>query len=124
MPRRYYLRSRPPMIGTHPAGATEKEAWYPSRPIPGEATGFYVWGWVEYDSPLSLEQIWQYELLPGNPVEQAEYAFYREGNRVPDEVEWLKGDYLDCSLEFLDKNTKSESPLGCLYRAALVLKER
>ena len=58
---RYYLRARPPMPGTIPAGAYDVEA-YDYRTFQADA-GRDVWGWAEYKRELTAQEINDYELI-------------------------------------------------------------
>lgn len=52
----------------------------PGRRIPCEATGDRrALGWVDYEKPLSLDTVRHWSLWPADRVEQAELAFFREG---------------------------------------------
>lgn len=57
---RYYLKNRPPAIGTHPKGAVNVESF--DRRIEVEP-GIYAWGYVDYTSPLSFDEVYNYELV-------------------------------------------------------------
>uniref|UniRef100_A0A6M3XIG7 Defence against restriction A C-terminal domain-containing protein n=1 Tax=viral metagenome TaxID=1070528 RepID=A0A6M3XIG7_9ZZZZ len=57
---RYYYLHRPPGIGTQPKGFINHESWLPARTTPHGRTAF---GWVEYDRPLTPEEISGYELF-------------------------------------------------------------
>lgn len=61
---RYYYSHRPPGIGTQPGGFINHEPWLPARTAPHGRTAF---GWVEYDRPLSPEEISGYELFEDEP---------------------------------------------------------
>lgn len=56
---RYYLTMRPPAPGTFPRGATGCED-FGGKVDTGH--GFKAWGWVEYERPLTPEQVDAYEL--------------------------------------------------------------
>ena len=57
---RYYYAHRPPSIGTQPEGFINHESWLPAKTTPHGRTAF---GWVEYDRPLTPEEISGYELF-------------------------------------------------------------
>lgn len=57
---RYYYSHRPPGIGTQPEGYINYESWMPATTTPHGRTAF---GWVEYDRPLTNEEITGYELF-------------------------------------------------------------
>ena len=59
---RYYCRARPPMIGGIPnsVNLVNAEAFEERRYIP--EVDCMAWGWVEYDQPLTLDEIFDYEL--------------------------------------------------------------
>ncbi len=62
---RYYYRNRPPGIGTQPAGFIGTEEWLPIGLTPNKRSAF---GWVEYDRPLSQDEIRAYELFEDEPT--------------------------------------------------------
>ncbi len=57
---RYYYSHRPSGIGTQPEGYINYESWLPAATTPHGRTAF---GWVEYDRPLTPEDISRYELF-------------------------------------------------------------
>ena len=61
---RYYCKARPPMIGGVPNRKTlvlvNAEAFDERRYVP--EVDCMAWGWVEYDHPLTLDEIFDYEL--------------------------------------------------------------
>lgn len=59
---RYYLTQRPPAPGTFPNGASSLES-YDYRQLVVEI-GRPAWGWVEFETPLTDKQIFDYELTP------------------------------------------------------------
>lgn len=56
---RYYLKNRPPSIGTHPAGAVLVEAFDKRLEV---ATGLYAWGYADYEKPLTVAEVENFEL--------------------------------------------------------------
>lgn len=62
---RYYLTQRPPMPGTFPSGATKVVSFDDRTKIKNLARG--AWGYVEYATPLDLEEIGDYELMEAGP---------------------------------------------------------
>lgn len=65
---RYYCRYRPPMPGAIPRKGLTNMAdfnW------PQSVDGVGAWGWVEYDHPLTDEEVRDYELAASknNPLE-------------------------------------------------------
>jgi len=78
MTYRYYLRNRPPSIGTHPNNPDKVEGYNPRQPAP--ISGYLSWGYVEYGAPLSNESIANYELfedrvtMPSKVVELVKFA--------------------------------------------------
>ena len=124
----YLYRNRPPSIGCQPDGyiPEETQAWMPARRHPDVITadvpprhlaGFYFLGRVVYPDPLTPEQVWQYELHPEDPIEWAEYVFWREGP----EAAWLREDYLMQSIEVLQQALDDFNSPKAL--AALILKQ-
>lgn len=94
MPRKYYLLNRPPCIGTHPKGAITMQAWMPAVQI---EAGHLALGWVEYDDPLPLHQVWTYELWPADRTEQCAFYFFNHFDRNYREAEHYArefGDYV------------------------------
>ena len=59
--RRYYLTQRPPQIGAYPKGAKKVVALGERRRVDGCARS--VWGWVEFEEPLTPKQVDDYELI-------------------------------------------------------------
>lgn len=58
---RYYLKNRPPAIGTHPKGAVNVVSFDKRTEV---HPGIYAWGYVDYTAPLSYEEIINFELEP------------------------------------------------------------
>ena len=75
MNHKYYFINRPPSIGTHPAGESEREVWQPVRKTP---SGRWAHGWVEYPERLDFAEIWNYELWPADHHEFNEYRDWRD----------------------------------------------
>lgn len=65
---RYYTLYRPPMPGGIPKGAVEVRTMG-SRPYISEI-GHTAWGYVDYDRPLTRQEIRDYELASANLVQQ------------------------------------------------------
>ena len=84
---RYLYLNRPGSIGCQPDGYTAMESGLPKRYI-GEIDCF---GWVEYAEALDAQDVYRYDLLPAEPVEQARYSLWRhQCDRDWDAVErWL-----------------------------------
>lgn len=98
MPRKYYLRNRPPCIGTHPAGAISQQVWWPAQQVGSDQDSLWydVLGWVEYDEPLTLDQMWKYELWPHDKTEQCAYWWFSTSNRDRELAEDYAKDYYHC----------------------------
>jgi len=64
---RYYCRMRPPAPGAIPAEGIVHIGCYDRRVIVHDLP---AWGYVEYDRPLSEDEIEDYELFstPNNPL--------------------------------------------------------
>jgi len=109
----YYYRNCPPGIGCQPSGfdPDTREYWCPRK----EVDGVPYHGQVSYPEPLECKQVWQYELVPADPVEHAEYIFWRE-QEIGSEID-LRFDYLNTDRETLEALAKHDA----LARAALVL---
>ena len=58
---RYYLTERGPSLGTQPRGEIEIVDF--GKKILTEEIGWEVWGYVEYEKPLTPTQISNYELI-------------------------------------------------------------
>lgn len=59
---RYYCRTRPPMIGGLPTGGNIVDVRaFDERQYVSEIDCM-VWGWVDYDRPLSPKEVADYEL--------------------------------------------------------------
>lgn len=56
---RYYLKNRPPSIGTHPFGAIVVEGFDKRLEV---FPGLYAWGYVDYEKPLAAKEIEDFEL--------------------------------------------------------------
>lgn len=65
---RYYTIYRPPSPGVVPHGFVAMKVWG-SRPYV-EEIGHTAWGTVDYASPLSQQEIRDYELAPANMVQK------------------------------------------------------
>jgi hypothetical protein len=73
---RYYFLSRPPFIGTHPSGETNRQVWQPVELIPDTERPAH--GWVEYSEPLGHYDVWRFELYPADEDELKRYNDWRE----------------------------------------------
>ena len=107
----YYYRNRPPGIGCQPSGfdPDTRECWHPRRGV----RGLLYHGQVSYSEPLKFEQVWRYELVPADPVENAEYAFWQELDPGYD----MRDDYLSTPREQLQQLARHDVLAG----AALVI---
>lgn len=124
---RYYLRNRPPSIGTHPAGAVNTVATEYQRmsdEFQSEKSDFWAHGYVEYGHPLTLPEIYGYQLFPTDSLEQAEYCFFMNAKRDPEVAERKKAKYMAYSDDDLRRYQKHDMPIADLCAAALVLKEQ
>lgn len=121
---RYYLINRPPAIATHPGGETGREVWAPTRkpaaPLPLHGDARYYHGWVEYPEALDLDQVYKWELWPGDPAEAARYTFYLEADRDLEAMEDMILDYVQAGRTYL-KRLAARGVDGNLAQAALVL---
>ena len=108
----YYYRNRPPGIGCQPDGFDlyTREYWCPRK----EIDGVPYHGVVSYPTPLTPEQIWQYELRPADLVEYAEFIFWEDGRA--DNVD-MREDYLNTDRADLE----SMSQFSKLAQAALTI---
>ena len=79
---RYYFINRPPMYGTLPTGFDQYEQWMPTKLVTmpdGWKRDFF--GWADYSTRLSVNQIYGFELAPEDPAEYAFYILWNENNR-------------------------------------------
>ena len=58
---RYYCLYRPPAPGAIPRGAVDTEDYGGKRLEP--SIDRWVWGWAEYEEPLSKAKVDEYELI-------------------------------------------------------------
>lgn len=63
---RYYCLYRPPMPGTVPRGMCNIVPFDDPQHVPG--IEHHVWGYAEYERPLTLHELHMYELIPA-PVD-------------------------------------------------------
>lgn len=97
---KYYYLSRPPSIGTQPAGFVEQETWYPKEFSDNFPRGAF--GWVKYDEPLTFYQAWKYDLMPADEPHSTLFNFWLHCDRDPqDTIKYIKVyyDLSDASLE-------------------------
>ena len=59
---RYYMLMRPLGPGTAPRGIVDWGKLDPNVLI--ESIGHHAWAWIEYDHPLTIEEVRDYELAP------------------------------------------------------------
>jgi hypothetical protein len=73
MPKyKYYSTQRPVSVGTYPtATGRPAEIFNFDTRTAVEGGAFLAWGWLEYERPLTKNQIDDYELLAasGNPTQ-------------------------------------------------------
>lgn len=62
-PYRYFLPYRPPSPGAIPRGAVDVCDYDGKRLEP--SIDRWVWGWAEYEEPLSKAKVEEYELIEG-----------------------------------------------------------
>ena len=63
---RYYCLERPPLPGTIPRGMCNIVTFDEPQHVPG--IEHHVWGYVEYERPLTSYEVYEYELAP-EPVQ-------------------------------------------------------
>jgi hypothetical protein len=80
MTSKYYFINRPPFIGTHPKGEISREVWQPKQSAPDINEDWTFHGFVEYEEPLSNEDIWEYQLMPAKHSERDTYWQWRDDN--------------------------------------------
>lgn len=89
---RYFYTLRPPGIGCQPDGFTARQAEVPRRTsvtpsleLAGRlvAKGVEInnFGWVEYTEPLTLDQMFRFDLLPCDTLKLLEYRAWEEYGR-------------------------------------------
>ena len=78
---RYYLTQRPPAPGAIPRGSKNTVSFDTKQ----EVDGLEVWGYVEYDKPLTEQQISDYELTELTDDLKDYLAKQKEKNKQVDE---------------------------------------
>lgn len=109
---RYYYRNRPPSIGTQPAGFISTEAWLPTRITPHRHTAF---GWVEYDRPLTTEEISSYELFEDEmtlPKLVAELVQFASGEGIDEAMKEVDSEYGKAVLDWLRSERRIRAGIG------------
>lgn len=92
---KYFLLLRPPGYAHHPAGHTAMDGGMPKHTwVTDDGRQIDAFGWVEYPEPLSMEQIWRFDLEPNDPAETAHLFFWLQANRDDDHARALEDDYL------------------------------
>lgn len=113
----YFTLARPPSYANYPdkpAQPTALDIWMPMKDIPGHP-GWQALGWIEYDEPLGFETVWHWSLLPADPVEWANFQFWKEGQ----DGEYMKGELVAMSDEQLTDWCGGQN----LVKAAKILRE-
>jgi hypothetical protein len=74
----YYYRNRPPGLFVQPDGFNPdtRQSWSPRKPVDTPMGKRAFLGIVEYDRPLSMDDIYRYELWPKSPVEWAKFQVW------------------------------------------------
>lgn len=103
----YFLDNRPIDIGTVPDSdkIIKSESWNPSK------DNNFTFGSIEYNSELTFEQIYKFELRPKDEVEYANYMFWLKNDKDLAKAERMKNRYLDLSLEEL-KEWRNKDPFS------------
>jgi hypothetical protein len=97
---KYFYTLRPGDYGCQPAGFVNKKSVYTPvkieiASIPGhEPILWHCSGFVEYEKPLTFEQIWKYDLSPADKVEWAHYRFWNFANRNYEDAAYFERDYV------------------------------
>jgi hypothetical protein len=104
---RYYYLLRPPDIGCQPDGFAYRDGGLPRKTIK-TSNGDYVdaFGWVEYYTPLSFEQVWKYDLQPDNPVERGRFTLWLDCGRDEQYAREVERDYISQTLEWLETESR------------------
>lgn len=95
---KYYLNNRPVDIGTvpRPKEIIKSENWIPSK------NNGYLYGFVVYNSKLSFQEIFRYELIPHDTVEWAKYMFWEKSDKDPIQAKKFMNMYRALSLSELE----------------------
>jgi len=115
MSHRYYYEFRPPGIGCQPDGWTNREGGLPKSKyivpsgLPNKEKSISAFGWVEYDEPLSFDQIYKKDLIPHDPVERAKFYLWISHDRNEETVDWLISDYQAQGRNWLLENYEIDS---------------
>jgi hypothetical protein len=109
---KYYLRNRPPDIGTYPKGAVMKEAWLPRKVTP---KGNMAFGWVSYDRELTPDEIKNYELFVDETVMPklvAELIKFTHDEGINEGYKELKSEYGKALIGWLKANNEWKPDKG------------
>lgn len=103
MNHRYFYTLRPPNIGCQPDGWTGREGGLPKKDWQrSDGSTIKAFGWVEYPEPLSLEQVWKFDLSPDDIVERVHQVFYVKADRDEKLAEELELEWLRAMIVHLD----------------------
>ena len=109
---RYYYSHRPPGIGTQPEGFIRHETWMPARTTPHGRTAF---GWVEYDRPLTQEEITGYELFEDEaelPKLVSELVQFAKSEGIEEAMKELTSEYGKAVWEWLKSQKRIRAGMG------------
>lgn len=91
---KYFYLYRPPCYGCQPNGFIAQDGGLPKREWQSSHGPVYSFGWVEYPQPLTIEQVWKWELEPDDPPEWARYMFWNWANRNIGDTQSMIDDYV------------------------------
>lgn len=104
MTNKYFYLTRPPAYAHQPDGYIKWESNYPDKNVM-DGYDRPVWGWVEYEQPLSFYKAWKFDLVPDGNERQWLFELWLEHDRDVQktldfaEHYFKKGDQL---LDYLD----------------------
>lgn len=110
MPYRYFYLNRPPAYAHQPDGYTAQEGGLPARRWETtEGHPVYAFGWVEYEQPLTSQQVWKWDFRPDDATEDAHYYFWHEAERDEEAAASLEQDYISQFRRYPDQFRRYES---------------
>ena len=111
---RYYAMNRPDAV---PKGYADWQSWYPPRPVILPDGDRKVFGFADYDNPLTFDQVWGMDMLPAAPVEQTRYLLWLDAGRDDTQAKWIEEDWRPMPREDLQALSDDHS-----RRATLILR--
>lgn len=101
---KYYYRNRPPGYACQPEGFKTYEQWMPMRDVelPNKAKRPML-GYVEYAQPLSIVDMWKYELVAADLTQFCAYLLWYDADRDVDKALTDMSYYRKEGAEILEK---------------------